>query len=67
MAAVSTVGSGMSVGVGSGVGVGVSVGMAVGGVSVGVGGSAPVHPARVAAASVAHASRAAMGVSLGMV
>lgn len=67
MAAVSTVGSGMSVGVGSGVGDGVLVGMAVGGMSVGVGGAAPAHPANIAAATVADASSAVIGVSLGMV
>ena len=67
MAAVSTVGSGMSVGVGSGMGDGVFVGMAVGGMSVGVGGAAPAHPANIAAASVIHASSAVIGMSLGIV
>ena len=67
MAAVSTVGSGMSVGVGSGFGDGVFVGMAVGGMSVGVGGAAPVHPANVTAANATDASSTVIGVSLGMV
>ena len=67
MAAVSAVGSGTRVGVGSGVGEGVLVGMAVGGMSVGVGGAAPPHPANVAAASAADASSAVIDMSLGMV
>lgn len=41
--------------------------MAVGGMSVGVGGAAPAHPANVAAASAADASSAVICVSLGMV
>lgn len=67
MAAVSAVGSGMSVGVGSGVGEGVLVGIAVGGTSVGVGGAAPAHPANIAAANATDASSTVIGVSLGMV
>ena len=62
VAAVTVVGSG----VGVDVGIGVFVGMAVGGVSVGVAGSAVAHPDTATAAKITHAIRAIMVDGLGM-